>query len=69
VIGPLGRDGAVASKPLSTIENGGYRHSGTLSKTHQQPSYGFASLTQGPFRVNPALNRLIARKLVAPVQG
>jgi hypothetical protein len=43
-------------------ENGGTDIAAPSQKTHQRPPYGLASLTQGPFRANPALNRLIARK-------
>jgi hypothetical protein len=45
--------------------NGGTDIAAASQKTHQRPPYGLASLTQGPFRANPALNRLIAGKPLA----
>jgi hypothetical protein len=52
--------------------NGGTDIAAASQKTHQRPPYGLASLTQGPFRANPALNRLspASRSLAtAPPEG
>jgi hypothetical protein len=56
-----------SSSDAKTAEtgNGGTDIAAASQKTHQRPPYGLASLTQGPFRANPAVNRLIASKPLA----